>query len=76
MTDAADYLQTVMGVNMSKVSVLTGWQSSLVTAVNGGLSFTPCMATISGGWCRAQRSALHRPEHDTCHPPEWRMTPR
>jgi len=46
MTDAADYLHAVMNVDMAPISVLTGWQSSILTGPNGGLSFTPCMGRM------------------------------
>jgi hypothetical protein len=46
MTDAAQYLDTVMAFDMPKLSVLTGWQSSLLTSTNGGRSFTPCMGRM------------------------------
>lgn len=46
MTDAADYFQTVMGLGMPQVTVLTGWQSALLTSINGGRSFTPCMGRM------------------------------
>src|SRR5262249_54797621 len=46
MTDAGDYLQTVMNFNMSQISVLTGIQSSILTFANGHASFTPCMGQM------------------------------
>src|SRR5262249_47759676 len=46
MTDAGDYLAAVMGFDMPKISVLTGWQSAKLSAVNGVLSFTSCLGRL------------------------------
>lgn len=41
LADAHDYVQTVLGHDVAKISVLTGWQSSVFTLQDR--SFTPCL---------------------------------
>lgn len=43
MTDAHDYVKTVMGHDVDKISVLTGWVSNRFTQFNDGRSFAPCL---------------------------------
>lgn len=56
MTDAHDYVKTVLGYDVDKVSVLTGWNSTLFTGTVDH-SFTPCLgrfpnlsADLVDGW--------------------------
>src|SRR5262249_28788549 len=46
ITDANDYLTTVMGMDMGKVSVLTGWESSVDTFFHDRTAFTPCLGRL------------------------------
>jgi hypothetical protein len=46
ITDAADYMFMVMNHTVSRVTVLTGWQSAILTSLNNGRSFAPCMGRL------------------------------